>query len=200
MPPMITAAGASYTLTDGSRTNLSADCMETAFRYFFNIITYNSKTHTFDAQPHIHPTITDFYRDYPCALAVQVDEVCNAWANLLTKISGVVYMQPHHYASHARFYEVKSYFPNMLRICNYLLLGNNPAFNKLTKAKQLDEICNAISRDDFVLSWNIVDNGVTKKTLDTCDYVTLQFFINDTHSFEWQLKEGHSVIPGIETM
>jgi hypothetical protein len=200
VPPMITAAGASYILHDGSATNISADCMETAFRYFFNIIMYNPKTHTFDTKQPVHTSVTNFYQKNPCTLHMQASEVCNEWANGLTNIQNVVYMKPHNHAQPARYYEIKSYFPNMLRICNYLLLGNNPTINTLKRTEQLDLICKTVSRDDFILTWDIVDTDVSQETLDACDYITLKFFINDTHSFEWQIKEGHSVIPGIKAM
>ena len=208
MPPIITGAGALYTHPDGTQTEPAPDCVETSFRNFFNIILYNAEKNMFDIERLItkckndtgdiplqlsHNLIT-FYNIYTCVTNLQASELYNEWTQVMKKLLGVVYMKPHEYAPQARFYEVKSLFPNMLAICNYLLFANSSCFKQLPREKQLDLICNKVSRDDFVLSWEIVDADVKKNMLQDIDYVTLRFLINKTHSFEWQLKKGHSVI------
>jgi len=217
IPPIITPSGAVYTLSDGTHTERSPDCMETAFRNFFNLILYNAESSMFDTQRfiaahqitahrtddtediplHVSQKLINFYDRYKCVTNLQASELYNAWTEITKKIPGIVYMKPTEYAPHVRFYEVKSFFPNMLKICNYLLFGNNPLFNQLPRDKQLDIICNTVSRDDFRLSWDIVDADVEKNQLTNIDYVTLKFWINESNSFEWRLKKGHSVIPPI---
>jgi len=211
IPPIITPSGAVYMLSDGIHTERAPDCMETAFRNFFNIILYNAESNLFDTQRlitthkkdtddiplHVNQNLINFYDRYRCVTNLQASELYNAWTKVMQKLPGIMYMKPHAYAQHARFYEVKSFFPNMLKICNHLLFGNNPLFNQLQRDKQLDVICNTVSRDDFRLSWDIVDTDLEKTELTDVDYVTLKFWINESNSFEWRLKKGHSVIPPI---
>lgn len=211
LPPIIPGAGAIYTYSDGTPTEQSPDCTDTSFRNFFNLITYNHETHRFDIERFIaackrnedfplqlNNNLIGFYQRYNCVTNLQASELYKAWTQVTSNLSDVVYMKPCTYAQHARFYEVKSFFPNMLALCNHLLFGNNALINQLPKDTQLDLICNTLSRDDFALSWDIVDTDIKKNALDHADYVTLKFFINDTHSFEWQLKDKHSVIPRLE--
>ncbi len=210
LPPIITGAGALYTCLDGNKTEPSPDCVETSFRNFCNIVLYNAEKKIFDTKRlcnknqkniifplQLNKNLVDFYQEHQCITNLQAAKLYNAWADVLTKLSGIVYMKPERYAQRARFYEVKSLFPNMLKICNHLLFGNNQTINQLPPEKQLDILCQAVSREDFTLSWNIADANIKKNMLAKSEYVTLNFLINDTYSFDWQLKEGHSVIPAI---
>jgi len=208
IPPIITDAGAMYSYLDGSLTEPSPGCVETSFRNFFDIILYNTEKKIFDIERliaqsqttkkiplQLNNNVIHFYQRNRCITNLQASELYNTWADGIKNLSGVVYMKPKEYAQKARFYEVKSLFPNMLKICNHLLFGNNKAISQLNPEKQLDVICDALSRDDFMISWEIIDTHITKDMLSGIDYVTLKFFINNTYSFEWQLKNGHSVIP-----
>ena len=208
MPPIITGAGAIYTHPDGSDTEQSPDCVETSFRNFFNIILYNAEKHLFDIERlitaaqkdtdavplQLSQNLINFYGRHKCVTNLHASELYNAWTDVTKKIPNVGYMKPIEYAPHARYYEVKSCFPNMLRICNHLLFTHSPHVNRLPREKQLDLICDTVSRDDFMVSWEIADADVEKTQLADIEYVTLKFLINKTSSFEWQLKKGHSVI------
>ena len=220
MPPIITGAQVTYIHPKGNQTQRFSDCVETAFRNFFNIILYNPITGTFDIQrlinsaPHdtnqlvLQPSkpLINFYQKNPSVTDLQASELYNAWTQVVENLPGVTYVEPSNFAQSDRFYNIQSSLPNMLKICNHLLFGNQPSFDQLSRDAQLDLICAQVSHDNFVLTWEIADEGgeknieksTEKNILAHIDYVTLRFFINDTNSFEWQLSNGHSVIPQLD--
>lgn len=214
LPPIISGAQVTYIHPDGKQTKPFSDCVETAFRNFFNIVLYDGITSSFNinrlidtAQKDTTPialqpskNLINFYHKYPNVINLQASELYNSWTQVIENLPDVVYVEPTEFAQKERFYNVKSSLPNMLKICNHILFGNNLKFEQFSKEEQLDFVCQKLSHDDFSLTWEIADSSAEKNKLAKTKYTTLNFWINDTITFEWQLKKGHSVIPQMNTV
>lgn len=214
VPQIITGAQATYVHPGGKQTTQFSDCVETSFRNWFNIVLYDGITSTFNIQRlidaaqqntdsiplRISKNLIDFYHKNPGITNLQASGLYNAWTQVVEDLSDVIYVEPTMLSQKDRFYNIKSSLPNMLKICNHLLFGNSGEFDQLSKKEQLDLMCKKLSRDDFSLTWELIEPNAEKDALAQVDYATLKFIINETIEFEWHLNKGHGVIPPLKNM
>lgn len=180
------------------------DCGETSARLFLNILTYDQEKQIFDITKltrnnylKIPKTVIEFYTKYPnvsdankvsqeSGVTKEIKDPFQDWGILIQNLPGITY-------ANAGVCELEAGLGNMLKVLNYLLLGNDKEFLKKTKEEQLDYLAKVLSSETFKISWKVKNNEnevVNNKDVD----LTLIFTViagNNIYDFEWAFNKGH---------
>jgi hypothetical protein len=205
LPPILSYAQAKHSsLAGGSYP----DCGETSLRNFFNIALYNQKEGKFDVnylaelkeknpQLQIHPNLVSFYQQHFHPASSVNQGVRDDWSEMIaSKHEGVNYLKPRESTAQC---EINAGVDNMMAVIDHLLFKKGPIAQAKDRAGKLDELCKALSREGFDLSWKVQGaNGEGREKLNELNTgVNLEMSINGKPSFIWQFMPGHFVVQEI---
>jgi hypothetical protein len=208
LPPIFSGTTVHYIHTDGKIYSFS-DCGETSVRNFFDIILYNRERGMLDISYLIglvkevvsiqegillRPSdkLIEFYQKHTILTDLTAIQLYDEWTGVVENLPDVHYRRPED--SEAPFYEIDTGLSNVLMVLNNLLFAHNPAFGALSKKDKLDLICSKLSRDHFILTWEVENQS--PEFVNDHDFLTLIFKIKkeDGSSFGWRFSEDHFVI------
>jgi ankyrin repeat protein len=199
------------------------DCGETSLRNFFNILLFDKQSNSLNpeiliavAEKHqltLYSKISKnqkekgllgFYRRNRSLDTITDDGVRDDWSRrVVSGHSSVTYKKPKEEAEQSSVCEIKSGVTNLLNVIEELL-GDSQEVNSLAQiskngndllisaSKKFDRICELFSRSDFHLDWRVKYQGNKKILADRG--IELEFLINGTPTFSWEILNGHTLI------
>ncbi len=193
IPPAVLYGQSDYHTPEGVKKY--PDCGETSFRNFFNMIIYDRKRKILDAENlkllnspgvQINPKLHDFYKKNSNPAQFMLQEVRNDWSQVMSKNHGVKYKAVESQC------EVLVDVDNILNMMDRLLFHGALHGGSIAKANQrsdkLDALCNAVSREGFILSWKAEGGDIHSKD----PKLNIDFSVNGDPALRWVFEKNHS--------
>jgi len=161
-----------------------SDCGETALRNFINALIYDGSTRKFDinvlkalSPETINPKIVEFYSRYSDAASVNVNEVHDAWAEVVSNLSPSI-----RYASGT--YDIDEGFSNMMAVINAL-------FPDIRTMEDIGTLLKTSHNIDVTVTSDTPLEGSESK--DVHNIVTITIKKPDVNQFDvvWQFTPDH---------